>query len=90
MFSAVRRATRLKMNIAKIELVYFGADGLAEISGAMEELMAGERLTATGRGIHLGVPIGPEASRVCRDKVTAKIRRATRHIGDLHITVSVV
>lgn len=73
-FEKVRRATRLKLNIKKIELVYFGMRRHREVGDQLAALMQGERMGVSGKGFYLGLPIGPDAADSVWDKVTTKVR----------------
>lgn len=56
-FEQVRKATRLKLNIKKTELVYFGARCFAEVSAEMAEEAGGETMVVSGRGAaYVGAP----------------------------------
>lgn len=87
-FGMVRKATRLRVNVRKAALVYYGAHGHAEVLEEIAAAAGGERMVVSGSGVYLGVPIAPSSRAGFGDRVTAKVRRATRHISGLHITVA--
>lgn len=86
-FDNVRLAARLKVNVKKTSLVYYGTDNYATVAGELAEIAWGDRMEVSGRGVYLGVPVGPSAGRGFWDKLTVKIRSVIRHIGGLHITL---
>lgn len=52
---------RLRVNVRKTRLVYFGERALPEVTDQMAALASGERMTVARSRVYLGVPIGIDA-----------------------------
>lgn len=87
MFALIRRATRLRLNSRKIALVYFGCASHEDVFRRLSVHMAGERMQVAGKGVYLGVPIGPESFDTFWHTTTDRMRKVVRHISGLHITL---
>lgn len=86
-FDLVRTATRLRLNIRKTALVYFGPSSFEDVSRRLSAHTGGQRLPVSGKGIYLGVPIGPDSFETLWHATTDRMRKVVRHISGLHATL---
>lgn len=82
------QAMRLTICVRKARPVFFGERSLSAEAVEMKALASGEHVVVDFSGVYLGVPIGLEVADGYWDRVVTKVRRATRHIARLGLTLS--